>query len=100
MGGTSITGKGAGAVPTTTTQFLQDEIRRITAYIPKTYLAAFIYTDLIAHILTVEHNLNVKYVVASIYDENNVQILPSNLTILDVNTLQVDLISFPSFVGT
>lgn len=55
---------------------------------------------LVTGILTVEHDLNNKYVITEIYNNTDQKILPDNLELIDENSLEVDLSSFTPITGT
>jgi len=66
----------------------------------KTYTQQFVFGDLVAGVLNVTHGLNSQYVIASVYDENDNQIIPDDVTATSSTTLDVDLNTFGSFPGT
>ena len=64
------------------------------------FLLAFTNADLSGGILNVAHNLGATYVVVSVFDNNNLQITPDEITLVDDNNLTVDLTTFGAIAGT
>lgn len=62
--------------------------------------ASFVNADLSSGILTVTHNLGYKYVVVQVYDNNDNLILPDEITVIDTDSLTIDLTSFGTITGT
>jgi len=64
------------------------------------YVGSFDDTDLVAGILTVVHDLNVKEVQVCIYDNNDKLVIPNEVTLIDVSSLTVDLTDASPITGT
>jgi hypothetical protein len=64
------------------------------------YETSFDNSDLSSGILTVTHNLGVQYVLVVIYDNNNKQILPDDITATSTSVTTIDLSSYGILVGT
>lgn len=64
------------------------------------YSTAFTNSSLSSGVLTVTHNLEYEYVVVSVYDNTDKQIIPSEVTTVNANSLQVDLSGFVPITGT
>ena len=63
------------------------------------YRTSFDNGDLSSGILTVTHSLNQKYVGVSVYNNNDIQVIP-DIELKTVNSLEVDLSGFGTLVGT
>jgi hypothetical protein len=61
---------------------------------------AFTQADLVAGVFTALHARNQAYVLSRVYDDLGVEVLPDDNTIIDANTLAVDLSSFTPIPGT
>lgn len=64
------------------------------------YTDSFVNADLTAGILAVTHNLATQVVHATIYDGSNNQVTPDEITLVNTNSLSVDLSSFGTISGT
>jgi hypothetical protein len=64
------------------------------------YRGEFTYSDLVAGVLTVTHNLGQQYNAVMVYNQNAVAVLPGAITASDSNTLTVDLSGAGAFSGT
>jgi hypothetical protein len=68
---------------------------QVAALIPGSYRRSFTDADLVVGILTVVHNLGVRYNTWAIYDNNNFAVLnPDNAFDVDGNTLDFDLSTY------
>jgi len=65
-----------------------------------TYLKTFTNGDLSTGKLTVTHNLNSTYPIIVVYDNNEKEIIPDDITYQSVNALEIDLTSYGSLAGT
>ncbi len=59
----------------------------------------FVFPDLSSGILTVTHNLNSQYVSVTVFDNNNLLIIPDDVDAISTTQLTIDLTSFGSFGG-
>lgn len=64
------------------------------------YTTSFDDGDLTAGVLTVNHTLGTKYVVAEVYDDNDKKILPDEVELTDSDNCDIDLSSFGTISGT
>jgi hypothetical protein len=64
------------------------------------YIATFVDGDLTAGVLTAIHNLNAQYVSVVVYDNNNIVIIPDDVTATNSTTSTIDLSSYGSLTGT
>jgi len=64
------------------------------------YIKSFVNGDLVAGVLTVAHNLGYQYLLAQVYDDSNILILPDAITLTDSNNLSIDLTSYGVLSGT
>ena len=64
------------------------------------YKKAFTDSDLAAGILTVTHNLAVTYPIIQIYNNNEKQVTPDDVTYVDSNSCLIDLSSWGTISGT
>jgi len=64
------------------------------------YRTSFTNSDLSNGVLTVTHNLGQQYVLVQVYDNNDKMISPDEVTLVNSNSLQVDLSSFGTISGT
>jgi len=64
------------------------------------YRRTFTDVDLSAGILSVTHSLNQKYVSVTIYDDNDKQIIPSEVFLQNTTQLQIDFTGFGTISGT
>ena len=64
------------------------------------YSVEFTSADLTVGVLTVSHNLLYKWNMVQIFDNNDVEVIPDGVTLVDLNTLTVDLSSFSPITGT
>jgi hypothetical protein len=65
-----------------------------------TYLKTFTNGDLSTGKLTVTHNLNSTYPIVVVYDNNEKEIIPDDITYQSVNALEIDLTLYGSLTGT
>jgi len=65
-----------------------------------TYTRTFTNADLVAGILTVTHNMGVKYVTGCVYDNNDKWILADEITVIDTLSATIALNSYGTIVGT
>lgn len=56
--------------------------------------------DLSSGVLTITHSLGRQYVNCTVYDNNDIEIEPDNVTATDTNTLTVDLSTYGTLTGT
>jgi hypothetical protein len=63
------------------------------------YIDSFINEDLSAGLLQVNHGLENDFVVVNVYDNTNTQIIPSAVTMFDINTCYVDLTGYGAIAG-
>jgi len=61
---------------------------------------SFVNADLVAGVLTVTHNLGIRYHVVAVYDDSNELITPDLVTDVDSDSLTIDLTSFGAIAGT
>jgi hypothetical protein len=61
---------------------------------------SFVNADLVAGVLTVTHNLGVRYHAVAVYDDTNQLVTPDAVTDVDANSLTIDLTSFGVITGT
>lgn len=64
------------------------------------YRLAFVFSDLVSGVLSVTHDIGQKYVTVSIYDENDKQIVPNEISLQSSTQLEIDFTGFGSFSGT
>jgi hypothetical protein len=64
------------------------------------YRRSFTNADLSAGILSVTHSLGQKYVTVTIYDDNDKQIIPSEISLQNTTQLQIDFTGFGAISGT
>ena len=64
------------------------------------YYTTFTNASLPSGVLTINHNLGQKYNVVQVFNSNDQQILPDNVTVTGDNTCYVDLTSYGSITGT
>jgi len=65
------------------------------------FYLSFTKSDLVNNILNVNHNFNNKYVVVSVYNNLDKQVIPDEVNLIDSDTLTVDLSGFyKGMVGT
>jgi len=84
-----------------TTGSLTDGSVSVTiAKIAKVYSASFTSSNLTVGVLTVTHNLGIKYTGYFIYDNTDKLILPDDATATDTNTLTINLTSYGTITGT
>lgn len=63
------------------------------------FRGAFTDPNLTAGVLTVTHSLGNSYVIAFVYDDNDVKIDPDSITNVDANNIDIDLTSFQLING-
>lgn len=63
------------------------------------YVVSFSSVNLSSGVLVINHNLGQKYVQVSVYDNNNKQIKPSVVTMIDENNCSIDISPFGSITG-
>ncbi len=61
---------------------------------------SFVDADLAAGVLTVTHNLGVRYHAVAVYDDSDQLVTPDAIIDVDANSLTVDLTSFGVIAGT
>lgn len=64
------------------------------------FTLAFTNDDLVSDILTVDHNLNQKYVQSTIYDNADTETTPTEIVLVNSNRLHVDLSGMTPITGT
>lgn len=64
------------------------------------YRQSFTNGDLTAGVLTVTHNLNQQYNTVAVYDNNDLMIIPNEITATSTTACDVDLTSFGAITGT
>jgi hypothetical protein len=64
------------------------------------YVNTFTDGDLTAGVLTVTHNLNAQYVSVTVYNNNDLIIIPDDVDATGVNACDIDLTSFGTLTGT
>lgn len=64
------------------------------------YRTSFTNGDLTVGVLSVTHNLGQKYVGVHIYDNNDKQIIPDEITLQSTTALQIDFGSYGTLTGT
>lgn len=60
----------------------------------RTYTTTFNYGSLSGGVLAVTHNLNSQYVTVTVYDDNDNQIIPDDVTAVSSTSLDIDLNSY------
>jgi hypothetical protein len=63
------------------------------------YVVSFSSVNLSSGVLVINHNLNQKYVQVSVYDNNDKQIRPSTILMIDANNCSIDISPFGSITG-
>jgi hypothetical protein len=66
---------------------------------PESYARSFVDADLVAGVLTVNHNLKQRWPVVVIYNNGWTQIIPTAVTVINENRVTVDLAAFGVLVG-
>lgn len=64
------------------------------------YTTTFTNGDLSTGVLTVNHAMGRQYINISVYDNNDIQVTPDEITATDTNNTAVDLSSFGTLSGT
>ena len=64
------------------------------------YTRSFVNADLTAGILTVGHSLGSKYIIMSVYDNNDKLVDPDEIITTDTNNTSLDLSSYIPLTGT
>jgi hypothetical protein len=64
------------------------------------YVVSFSSVNLSSGVLVINHNLGQKYVQVSVYDNNDKQIRPSTILMIDANNCSIDISPFGSITGT
>lgn len=64
------------------------------------YVQSFVAADLVAGVLTVEHNLDQKYVQISVYNNSDKKIEPSFAIPIDANSCSIDITPYGTITGT
>ena len=64
------------------------------------FTSSFTDSNLVADILTVDHNLVANYPLVAVFDNNEQIVIPDDVTFVDVNRITVDLSSFTPLTGT
>ena len=83
----------------TTTGFIFN-MRGIEVTSTTSWYQSFSNGDLSAGVLTVTHNLGHKYCQVQIYNNSDKMIMPDDITLVDANSLTVDLTSYGTLTGT
>lgn len=65
-----------------------------------TYRQSFQNSDLVSGILTISHNLNLQFCTVQIFNDLNKKIDPDDITLVDANTVEVDLTTFDGISGS
>lgn len=63
-------------------------------YAQRSYQRQFSASDLVSGILTIEHNLNQKYVMISVFDEDDYVVVPDRIKVISENQVVIDFTSF------
>lgn len=83
---------------------IQDDVDsglgQITSVSGLSYTTTFLDGNLSSGVLAVNHNLTVNGVGVFIYDNNNKQIQPDDVTLVDADNCNVDLSSYGAITGT
>lgn len=64
------------------------------------YRLSFTSTDLSSGLLSVTHAIGEKYVSVTVYDDNDKQIIPSEIALLNTLQLEIDFSGFGAISGT
>ena len=67
---------------------------------PGQVVQAFEQSDLVAGILTVTHSFAQQYIQVDVYDNNDQEIIPSSITAVDANNVEVDMSGFIPLIDT
>ncbi len=70
------------------------------AFQKNNHVEGFVDADLTAGVLTLNHALVSQYCLVQIYDNNNKQVLPDEITLTDANNSAIDLSSMGTLTGT
>lgn len=62
--------------------------------------ASFVNGDLAAGIYTFNHGLNVQFLAISVYDNNDKEVTPDEITATDADNIAIDLSSYGAIAGT
>ena len=65
-----------------------------------TATADFDNADLTAGVYTFNHALGVKFLAVSVYDNNDIEVTPDDITATDTNNTAIDLSSYGTISGT
>lgn len=66
----------------------------------RAYRLAFVFGDLTSGVLSVTHSLGEKFVSVTIYDNNDKQIIPDEVQLINTTDLQIDISSYGNITGT
>ena len=73
---------------------------RTNLVVPSMYRTSFTSASLTANQLTVTHNLGQQFCHVVVYDNNNLQIQPDNITATSTTVATIDFTSFSPLTGT
>lgn len=65
-----------------------------------TATASFTNGDLDAGVYTFVHSLGVKFLSVAVFDNNDIEVTPDDITATDVNNTAIDLSSYGAITGT
>ncbi len=65
-----------------------------------TATASFVDGDLAAGIYTFNHGLSVQFLAISVYDNNDIEVTPDDITATDSDNAAIDLSSYGTISGT
>lgn len=68
-------------------------------YTTTVYEQLFGNDDLSSGILDIEHSLGKKYCIVQVYDNNDKQIIPDDITLIDIDNLSIDISSWGTISG-
>jgi hypothetical protein len=83
----------------TTTGFIFN-MRGVSVTSTTSFFQSFTNASLSSGVLTVTHNLGHKYAQVQIFNNTDNMIMPDDITLVDANSLTVDLTSFGTITGT
>lgn len=64
------------------------------------FTQSFVNADLTSNKITINHALGLTYPLAQVYDNSNQVILPTNITFIDVNNIELDFTGLTPITGT
>jgi len=73
---------------------------RVSGVGKQAFIQTFVDSDLVGNILVVNHGLGVNWPLVIIYDNNNVQVIPDQLTFVDGETCNINLITSTPLSGS